>query len=649
MGIFNQQPNYNQSYSKGKRGITGPQGPPGPPGPAGAQSIPGPTGAQGIPGPTGPKGATGPTGPKGATGASDTGFNLTSDGNYDITNKKLTNMAKGTASNDAVTKNQLDTKLSLSGGLMTGNLDMNSNRIYNVAQPDGDNQPATKIWSENKFLDKSRGVMAGPLNMSNNKITHLGNATSGKDGVSRDFGDGRYVKKSGDTMTGTLSVPNISTSLNYLTKRNKVMNYYSLLNHFFPLYGGRLTNRGVSDGYIHNLKSPRYTDSRGDSYAMPRSYTDARYHRLYQDLDMNSKKITNLADPNDTTDGVSLRSLNKHGIKPSDHTNRFAYLMDPTNGLLQWTDLLTNSIALNSIGDLNATSGNYHTYNKKVIYASIRKNSQGGYKWRLAIQCYPLQKDKEYTLCLEILTTDYELWHKSVITVDTTTSQGVTVKRWHGNKYSHEYRASSNQVEYMYYHKLLVTFSKTALSTPYFLHIQDVMAQSGIDLNTYPTNFNKYYLIAYGILGESMDLDPDKTYDYHTAFDIKPTEVVYNVNLDMNRKKILNIAPDRNRNNSAATVKMVKDLETKLSPHTTNNVYRAIFEEFHDLSDASIYKLQTRPSGVVFIGLLPNIYFTSMFITNVEKDGLRIQNKPISLRLFGKRSFTLCVWLYSCG
>ena len=39
--------------------------------------------------------------------------------------------------------------------------------------------------------------------------------------------------------------------------------------------------------------------------------------------------------------------------------------MDPTNGLLQWTDVLTNSIALNSIGDLETTSGNYHTYNKK--------------------------------------------------------------------------------------------------------------------------------------------------------------------------------------------------------------------------------------------------------------------------------------------
>ena len=57
-------------------------------------------------------------------------------------------VAKGTDTNDVVIKQQLDTKLSLSGGLMTGNLDMNSNRIYNVAQPDGDNQPATKIWSE---------------------------------------------------------------------------------------------------------------------------------------------------------------------------------------------------------------------------------------------------------------------------------------------------------------------------------------------------------------------------------------------------------------------------------------------------------------------------------------------------------------------
>jgi len=43
-----------------------------------------------------------------------------------MVNKKLRNIAEGTSFVDAVRKSQLDTKLSLSGGLMTGNLDMNS-------------------------------------------------------------------------------------------------------------------------------------------------------------------------------------------------------------------------------------------------------------------------------------------------------------------------------------------------------------------------------------------------------------------------------------------------------------------------------------------------------------------------------------------
>ena len=441
--------------------------------------------------------------------------------------------------------------------------------------------------------------------MSNNKITYLAKPTDDKYGVNKKYIDDNYLKLSGGTMTGHIILNNAVLTSQY-----------------------QAISRSTGNAFFVQITNPY----------------------VYHQFNMVKNKIINLGDPTDATDAINLRTLNKHFIKPSDHTNRFAYLMDPTNGLLQWTDLQTDSITLNSIGDLNATSGNYHTYNKKVIFASIKKNSEGGYKWRLAIQCYRLQKDKEYTLCLEILTTDYKLWHKSVMTVDTTTSQGVTVKNWHVNKYSHEYRTSSNQVKYMYYHKLLVTVSKTADSTPYFLHIQDVMAQSGIDLNTYPTNFNKYYLIAYGILGETMDLDPNKTYDYHTAFDIKPTEVVYNVDLDMNRKKILNIAPDRTKNNSAATVKMVKDLETKLSPHTKNNAYREIFEEFYDLSDASKYKIIIGVLGIMVSGILPNISFPRMDTFNIWEGGLRIKNTTLSLKLFRKRNFTLCVvmqlWLH---
>ena len=56
-------------------------------------------------------------------------------------------------------------------------------------------------------------------------------------------------------------------------------------------------------------------------------------------------------------------------------------------------------------------------------------------------------------------------------------------------------------------------------------------------------------------------------HDFHTAFDIKPTKVVYNVDLDMNNKKTTSVSLDTNDNNSAATVKMVKDLETIVSPY----------------------------------------------------------------------------------
>ena len=108
MGIFNQQPNYNQSFTKGKRG------PPGPPGPTSAA------------GPTGP---TGPTNVRGPTGASGTGVNLTLDGNYDMVNKKLANMAEGTASTDAIAKNQLDTAV---GNKHGNDQNMNLKDTYNV-------------------------------------------------------------------------------------------------------------------------------------------------------------------------------------------------------------------------------------------------------------------------------------------------------------------------------------------------------------------------------------------------------------------------------------------------------------------------------------------------------------------------------------
>ena len=94
-------------------------------------------------------------------------------------------------------------------------------------------------------------------------------------------------------------------------------------------------------------------------------------------------------------------------------------------------------------------------------------------------------------------------------------------------------------------------------------------------------------MIAYGIVGKAFNIDPDKVYDYHTAFDIKPTEVEYNVVINANQKAIRNIKLDRNSDNSAATVGMVKEL----IPFTKNALYRKYFEEFYDFADADMYGL----------------------------------------------------------
>ena len=139
----------------------------------------------------------------------------------------------------------------------------------------------------------------------------------------------------------------------------------------------------------------------------------------------------------------------------------------------------------------------------------------------------------------------------------------------------------------MHYHRLIINFKKTAASHPYFLHLLVDIPRVGSDLGVYPQNLTQNYVIAYGILGQVSDVDADKVYDYHTAFDIKPTEVSLNVDINANQKKVLNIALDRKSDNSAATVKMVKDI----IPFTKNNLYRECFEEIYDFSYVRNYKI----------------------------------------------------------
>ena len=223
-------------------------------------------------------------------------------------------------------------------------------------------------------------------------------------------------------------------------------------------------------------------------------------------LNVGGHKITNLKTPTSDSDATTkeyIDNLVHHShVQPSHYKDQFGFLMSSS---IQWTDEIDggNSFNITKIGDLPPNKGNFHDYNHKVLYTTIINNSQGGYKYKMGINFYRLTANADYTLCLEILNTNYQLWHKSQITVDKGTSKGLTIENVNVRRYSHRYLDPKNQPQFMYYHRVVVNFRKTTF-TPYFLHILVNIPQDGTDLAVYRRQFSGVYMIAYGIVGKAQ-------------------------------------------------------------------------------------------------------------------------------------------------
>ena len=138
---------------------------------------------------------------RGLRGLAGVGFSLTSDGNYDIKNKKLKNVGEGVASSDAVTKHQLETeinsKINTSPSLINyvkkdspevaADLDMKGFAIKNMKiNPISDTSATTSKYLDGKLNTKADKTvltqyikrdgsiqMVGSLQMNGNRITGL--------------------------------------------------------------------------------------------------------------------------------------------------------------------------------------------------------------------------------------------------------------------------------------------------------------------------------------------------------------------------------------------------------------------------------------------------------------------------------------------
>ena len=175
-----------------------------------------------------------------------------------------------------------------------------------------------------------------------------------------------------------------------------------------------------------------------------------------------------------------------------------------------------------------------------------------------------------------------------------------------------------------------------------FLHLLVDIPLNRIIRSIFPSSFSGVYLVAYGIIGTVSNIDPDKVYDYHTAFDIKPTEVVYNVDINANQKEIKNIKLNRNSDNNVATIGLVKEL----IPHIYNNLYREIFEEYYDFSDASIYGLRSGSFGVIINSFKPNITIPNKDLSIIKNDGINVNGYTLTFNPSNHTSnYTLCIVL----
>ena len=474
--------------------------------------------------------------------------------------------------------------------------------------------------------------MTNNLNLGNKKIVGFATPTSNTDAATKKYVDdnagspdlSNYLKKDGTVpMTGDFNVGN-----------NKIVGLSTPTTNT-----DAATKKYVDD----NTGAPDLSDY------LEKDGTVA----MTGDLNLNNNKIINLSKPTQdneaTTKDYVDKLVHKNAVQPSHYNDQFAYLM---SSAAQWTDEINTgtSFIITRIGDLSPSKGNFHNYNHKVIFVTINKSSQGGYRYKMGINFYRLSSNTDYMLCLEILNTDYQLWLKSQITVDKGTSTGLSIGNVSVRKLSHRYSDSKGQTQFMYYHRIIVNFKKLSSGNRFFLHILVNIPQDGTDLAVYPRQFSGVYIITYGIVGTFSNIDPDKVYDYHTAFDIKPTEVVYNVDINANNKKILNVNLDRNNNNSVATVGMVKEIH----PFTTHNLYRKYFEEVYDFTNAANYKLSRTSSGIVFNNLASisgnptrDMGIPNKTIDDIKKEGLDVTNYTTNFSSDpGTSKYTLCIVFY---
>ena len=495
------------------------------------------------------------TGQRGLPGI---GYKLTSDGNYDIENKKLTNVQNGDANNDVMTKNQIEgyvnNKTQYLDGVLPAQVTNNKAVIYS---PSGSihtndlylkdkNGQEVHFYNENQDLNQCRLYVP---NLKNNDsyggrlksdimVTSINQTIEGKK-VFHDIEvptptiDGHasnkaYVDNSNAAnkiyVDSEISkIPTIDTTP-YLKKDGSIpMTGYLQMNNnrIYKLPNPQLADEPATLGYVSQLNNNFFN-----------SYLDLKgVRKMKGNLQMNGNHISGLTDLPNSDDQATNKQyvdsqISKANIKPS-HTpkNAFKYLMDDVN---EWSS--EYNIKVLSFSDLAESP---HSWDKRVLNITPVKDGKN-YRFRLGLQMFPMKTNETYSLIVELYNRDFKTWGRQETYVEAT---GIWLKSHNTTKFQHQYGSSGD----LYYSKTLIKFKKTSSSAPVFVYYTVHFDDKGGDMNTYPSEFkNQVYILAYGIVGETDHVD-SAVYDKHQAYEIEKTKMKMLVPLDLNNNSIINV------------------------------------------------------------------------------------------------------------
>ena len=284
------------------------------------------------------------------------GFKLTSDGDYDISNRKLTNVASPQTSNDARTKSYVDSEvfktLKLDGSnAMTGALNMNNRRIENVG-PGRHGTTDLEAFYFDLNTDSGNIEAQNPINMKNERILGVKDPLLHSDASNKFYVDNsltfkadktelnNYLRRDGSvSVTGDFNfgdykitkVGNGSQSTDVVNKGyidNKLaakpnINQIILRDGTQDMTG----NLNMSRKKIINCGPP---SSNND--VTRKSYVDNQFSRclrldgsnkMTSNLDMNNQQIKNVKDATHNQDVTTLKQVSDAIATTSTNNNKY--------------------------------------------------------------------------------------------------------------------------------------------------------------------------------------------------------------------------------------------------------------------------------------------------------------------------------------